>query len=232
MFERYTEGARRAIFFARFAASESNSPQIEPPHLLLGLLREDTSPLRDLFGDPAMRETIRRDVEALLPSGGARSSTSVDLPLSPEAKRALHQGMQEADRIPHRRIGCLHLTAGLLMEPSPSADVLKHYGVDLDTVRAALADWRPDREEGVAAPPESTHAARTAFAMGGGQHSSYRLENDEMVIETNRTCFGHRILITERVRKSADGRTLVFTQHVTGPGGKTARYIMEFDLPE
>jgi ATP-dependent Clp protease ATP-binding subunit ClpC len=37
MFERYTEGARRVIFFARYEASEFGSPFIETEYLLLGL---------------------------------------------------------------------------------------------------------------------------------------------------------------------------------------------------
>jgi ATP-dependent Clp protease ATP-binding subunit ClpA len=41
MFERYTEQARRVIFFARYEASQFGSPYIETEHLLLGLLRED-----------------------------------------------------------------------------------------------------------------------------------------------------------------------------------------------
>ena len=41
MFERYTEKARRSIFFARYEASQFGSPVIDTEHLLLGLLRED-----------------------------------------------------------------------------------------------------------------------------------------------------------------------------------------------
>jgi ATP-dependent Clp protease ATP-binding subunit ClpC len=41
MFERYTEKAKRTIFFARYEASQFGSPYIETEHLLLGLLRED-----------------------------------------------------------------------------------------------------------------------------------------------------------------------------------------------
>jgi ATP-dependent Clp protease ATP-binding subunit ClpC len=40
MFERYTEKARRAVFFARYEASQFGSPEIDTEHLLLGLLRE------------------------------------------------------------------------------------------------------------------------------------------------------------------------------------------------
>jgi ATP-dependent Clp protease ATP-binding subunit ClpC len=40
MFERYTEKARRVIFFARHEAGRYGSLQIESEHLLLGLLRD------------------------------------------------------------------------------------------------------------------------------------------------------------------------------------------------
>ena len=41
MFERYTEKARRVIFFARQEASEFGDTAIEPHHILLALIRED-----------------------------------------------------------------------------------------------------------------------------------------------------------------------------------------------
>ena len=41
MFERYTEKARRVIFFARYEASQFGSPCIETEHLLLGVLLAD-----------------------------------------------------------------------------------------------------------------------------------------------------------------------------------------------
>jgi ATP-dependent Clp protease ATP-binding subunit ClpC len=41
MFERFTEKARRAVFFARYEASQYGNSYIETEHLLLGLWRED-----------------------------------------------------------------------------------------------------------------------------------------------------------------------------------------------
>ena len=41
MFERYTEKARRVIFFARYEATQFGLPYVETEHLLLGLLREN-----------------------------------------------------------------------------------------------------------------------------------------------------------------------------------------------
>jgi len=42
MFERYTEKARRTIFFARYEASQFGSEYIHTEHLLLGLARART----------------------------------------------------------------------------------------------------------------------------------------------------------------------------------------------
>jgi hypothetical protein len=40
MFQRYTEEARRVLFFARYEASQEGSISMETQHLLLGLIRE------------------------------------------------------------------------------------------------------------------------------------------------------------------------------------------------
>lgn len=40
MFERYTESARRMLFFARYEATQQGSLSMETEHLLLGLARE------------------------------------------------------------------------------------------------------------------------------------------------------------------------------------------------
>jgi ATP-dependent Clp protease ATP-binding subunit ClpC len=40
MFERFTESARRALFFARYQASELGSVVIDTEHMLLGIMRD------------------------------------------------------------------------------------------------------------------------------------------------------------------------------------------------
>ena len=51
MFERYTETARRTIFFARYEASQFGSTVIGTEHLLLGMLREDRGLALRFLGD-------------------------------------------------------------------------------------------------------------------------------------------------------------------------------------
>jgi ATP-dependent Clp protease ATP-binding subunit ClpC len=59
MFERYTEKARRVIFFARYEASQFGSPYIETEHLLLGLLREDKALANRFLRSHAAVDSIR-----------------------------------------------------------------------------------------------------------------------------------------------------------------------------
>ena len=58
MFEKYTEKARRVIFFARYEASQFGSPYIETEHLLLGLIREDKNLTNRFF--PKANASIRQ----------------------------------------------------------------------------------------------------------------------------------------------------------------------------
>jgi len=75
--ERYTEKARRVIFFARYEASQFGSPYIETEHLLLGLLREDKALTNRFLRQHSSVDSIRKQIEAH--TRFAKVSTSVDL---------------------------------------------------------------------------------------------------------------------------------------------------------
>ena len=115
MFERYTEKARRVIFFARYEASQFGSPYIETEHLLLGLLREDKALTNRFLRSHASVESIRKQIEGHT-TIREKVSTSVDLPLSLECKRVLAYGAEEAERLNHEHIAVEHLLLGLLRE--------------------------------------------------------------------------------------------------------------------
>ena len=94
MFERYTEKARRVIFFARGEASQLGSPYIETEHLLKGLVREDKVLLKRFLPSDAAVESIREQIENHL-TIREKFSTSVDLPLSHECSRVLACAAEE-----------------------------------------------------------------------------------------------------------------------------------------
>src|SRR5215212_5598837 len=67
MFERYTERARRVLFFARYEASQLGSISIETEHLLLGLIREGKGLTSRIFARSHLSlENIREDIVQLL----------------------------------------------------------------------------------------------------------------------------------------------------------------------
>lgn len=139
MFERYTQSARRAVFFARFEAGQYGCPQIETEHLLLGLLREDEPLAVRFLGSRASVESIRREIEDQ-PLLRKSSPSEADLPLSPECGRALERAAAEARLLGSSRIGTGHLLLALLHEDSGLAgQLLRERGLSPDSVRDQIA---------------------------------------------------------------------------------------------
>src|SRR5688572_21103066 len=98
MFDRYTERARRVIFFARYEASQLGSTTIETHHLLLGLIREDEHLTERFIRSLASMEGIRKEIEQRTEIR-EKVPTSVDLPLSDQCKRILAYTHEEAERL-------------------------------------------------------------------------------------------------------------------------------------
>src|SRR6187397_3016726 len=125
MFERYTERARRVLFFARYEASQLGSISIETEHLLLGLIREGKGLTSRIFARSHLSlENIRKEIEGRTVFR-EKVSTSVEIPFS-----------AEADRLLHNYIGTEHLLLGILREErSVAASILMEKGMRLNTVR-------------------------------------------------------------------------------------------------
>ena len=159
MFERYSEKARRVIFFGRYEASQFGSPQIETEHLLLGILREDKALCNRLLKPVGAGESIRKAVEQhSTPS--KKVSTSVDMPLSNEGKRVLAYAAEEGERLGHKYIEVFHLLLGLLREENCfAAQLLHQHGIRLSAARELLA--KSARED----PPVSGAEAAIAKAF-------------------------------------------------------------------
>ena len=136
MFERYTERARRVLFFARYEASQLGSISIETEHLLLGLIREGKGLTSRLFARSHLSlENIRKEIEGRTVFR-EKVSTSVEIPFSTETKRVLQHAAEEADRLLHNYIGTEHLLLGILREErSVAASILFEKGMRLTGVR-------------------------------------------------------------------------------------------------
>jgi hypothetical protein len=138
MFERFTEKARRVVFFARYEASQYGSPYIGTEHLLLGLCREDHS-IRAYLKDKEMDSAVRTEVERQIVRGKP-FGTSVEVPLSADGQNALRFAAEEADRLGQRQIGTEHMLLGLLrLKDSLGARIARERGLHIDEFRERLA---------------------------------------------------------------------------------------------
>jgi len=140
MFEKYTEKARRVIFFARYEALQYGSRFIAPEHLLLGLMREDKSlPARFFpFSSSLSLDVIRKEIESrIIPR--ERMPQSTELRLAPETKRVLAYASEESQRLQSRTINTEHILLGILHEEnSIAAEILREHGVRLQNVREII----------------------------------------------------------------------------------------------
>jgi uncharacterized protein YbbC (DUF1343 family) len=143
MFERYTEKARRVIFFARYEASQAGTPVIEPAHLLLGIIREDPELMRRCSPNGSKGNSIREAIETRRTPPKEKISSSVELPLASETKTILAYAHEESDSLKHRHIGTEHLLLGLLRDKdSLAAQVLLEHGLELGTLREDITTKR------------------------------------------------------------------------------------------
>jgi uncharacterized protein (TIGR02246 family) len=168
MFERFTEKARRVIFFARYEASEYGSKCIDTEHLLLGLLREDVSLARKFLCEQAGIETIREEIESEI-TRGERISTSVEIPLSEESKRILRNAGKEADRLGHKHIGTEHLLLAIFSEKDClAARLLRERGLEPERLRAELARSSTASPVRTEMPGDAVSLSDFAEAWGSG----------------------------------------------------------------
>lgn len=154
MFERFTESARRVLFFARYEVSKLGGTSIEPEHVLLGLVLESKGIVtRILALSQISPDHIRREIESRS-AFREKVETSVEIPFSAETKRVLQFTAEEADRLGHSYIGTEHLLLALLREEhSIAASILTTLGLRLDEVRRTTAELSTEPSPAPVSPP-------------------------------------------------------------------------------
>lgn len=145
-FERYTEEAKRAIFFARIEAARRESSVISPAHLLLGLSGDnDSIPNRIVSLSDRLPDLCTRMGVPIQPIPIDRCDTKTDMPLTRDSKIALAYAVQEADSDGSSVIETDHLLRGLLRFPNEASEALNAVVIELEKVRAAAKRERSER---------------------------------------------------------------------------------------
>lgn len=169
MFERFTEQARRVIFFARYEASMYGSPVIASEHLLLGLLNGRAGPPPVLLRDVGTLDSIRADVEAHITRGDTTSITA-EIPLSEDGRNILQYAADSAEQLEHRAVEPIHLLIGILREQGClAAKILLARGLKSSQV-AEFAETAARLRKGYPGAPgvaRLVHVERTILSLLG-----------------------------------------------------------------
>ena len=174
MFERFTEKARRVVFFARYEASNYGTHYIETEHLLLGLLREDQAFVARFLGETKVDSEIRTEIESRI-ERSEPFPTSVEVPLSTDSEKVLNLAGEEAERLGHRHIGTENMLLGLLgVKGSFAAQILHARGLRLAEIRGQLLK-EADSASVKTRPRNAALSKLQEFRGGFKEHNSEQL---------------------------------------------------------
>ncbi len=172
-----TGQARRAVEHAREEAQGLGHPAVEPQHLLLGLIRQQSAASVALRRVRVALDAARREVRELY---AVDAPTDPELPrrgrvpVSPDARACFEQSLREAVGRGDAHLGPEHLLLALLGDREGGAmPVLARLGVPTGRLSSALE--RAVAE--VAPPPEdpAVPAQRSGAAeRGGNSHGGER----------------------------------------------------------
>jgi ATP-dependent Clp protease ATP-binding subunit ClpA len=138
MFKRYTEQARRAIFFARQEALIRGESAITPVHLLLGLSTDEDSLANSIANlkDKLCNQLLLTFNTPLRPCSAVQYSAKPNIPLNQDSKNVLAYAVQEADRAWKNLIDTDSLLCGLMRFPNDASRGLEAAGITLAHLRA------------------------------------------------------------------------------------------------
>jgi ATP-dependent Clp protease ATP-binding subunit ClpC len=162
MWQRFTERARRVVFFAQEEAGRLGENYVSTEHLLLGLIRENDSVAARILDRMAVSlSRIRSEVERQVTRGDGRLGQ--DMQLTPRSKRVIDLAYDEARQLSNNYIGTEHLLLGLIREGEGLAGrVLAKLGVELERTRREVMALQ-DNDSGL----PSTHGRATPTPQNG-----------------------------------------------------------------
>jgi ATP-dependent Clp protease ATP-binding subunit ClpC len=180
MWQRFTERARKVVFFAQEEAGRLGENYVSTEHLLLGLVRENDSVaarILDRIGVSLGR--IRSEIERQVARGDGRLGQ--DMQLTPRAKRVIDLAYDEARQLNNNYIGTEHLLLGLIREGEGLAGrVLSKLGVDLDRTRREVTHMQDGGGENAPGQPRQAVKTRTPTLDEFGRDLTELARNEKL----------------------------------------------------
>ncbi|MGC9048824.1 MAG: ATP-dependent chaperone ClpB [Patescibacteria group bacterium] len=163
----FTLKAQEALQEAHNLAMEHDQQQVDTPHLMLALIRQEEgvvlAVLKKLEVDiEKFQKELEQAIEYLpkIRIGGGL----VEVYITPLLQKSLFQANKEASRLKDEYISTEHLLLGLLRVPSIVKDIAKKFNVDYDRVLEVLVSIRGS--ERVTEPePETKYQALEKYTI-------------------------------------------------------------------
>lgn len=160
MWQRFTERARKVVFYSQEEALKYGEGYVSTEHLLLGLLRDTDSTalkvLERLNQSPWLIKTHL--VEQLSQKAELPSQ---DMTLTPKAKRVIDLSYDEARNLNNNYIGTEHMLLGLIREgDGVAAKALAFFGLTLETLRYEVMNVQDIERGSEPRPPKPKPRAR------------------------------------------------------------------------
>lgn len=174
MWQRFTERARKVVFYAQEEAQKFGEGYVSTEHLLLGLVREsDSVAARVLEKLNVTLNRVRAEVEKQLPRGDSRPNQ--DMSLTPRAKRVIDLAYDEARNLNNNYIGTEHLLLGLIREGDGLAGrVLAKLGVELEKARREVMNLQDNDSSPKAS--SGSRGSSTGSTANAGQTKTQTLD--------------------------------------------------------
>ena len=205
MWQRFTERARKVVFYAQEEAGRLGENYVSTEHLLLGLVRENDSVaarILDKIGVSLGR--IRSEIERQVVHGDGRLAQ--DMQLTPRAKRVIDLAYDEARQLNNNYIGTEHLLLGLIREGEGLAGrVLSKLGVDLDRTRREVTHMQEGgAETSSAGAPRQAVKTRTPTLDEFGRDLTELARNEKLDPVIGRASEIERVIqiISRRVKNN------------------------------
>ena len=183
MWQRFTERARRVVFFAQEEAGNLGQNFVSTEHILLGLIREnDCVAARVLIMQNVSLDDTRAEVLKQATHGDGRLGQ--DMQLTPRAKKVIDLAYDEARQLSNNYIGTEHILLGLIREGEGLAGrVLAKLGVELEQTRREIQHLQ---DNAIGRAPKSDGAS-------GGQASEIP-QTERIALASELLAFARRVL--------------------------------------
>ncbi len=145
-FDKFTQKAQEVLALAQEVLWEYNHTELDTEHILLGLIRQEDGLVSKILSKMGIdHNQVRKELEDelnILPKTYGQSQT-MQMYLTPRAKRIFDKAQQEARRLKDEYIGTEHLFLGVVDENEGIAGKLfKNHGITKESVYRALQTIR------------------------------------------------------------------------------------------